>query len=204
MGKFMIYFPMTLSVVLFSSLFVALVINALITAEFMQLEEKEMSKKTLIKLSSIVGGIGLLLVIIGFVSKSGGARGIGNLMVFFAIMLWVYKYYLSRAQVYFMEVVLVKLENFYKRALIFALSGKKPIIFLFGTIGLLIFSFVLVGIAQPKVLFFPENQPNQIMTYIEFPEGTDIAKTNAFTKEIEKKYMLLLTNIRMKKISTSW
>ena len=45
MGKFMIYFPMTLSVVLFSSLFVALVINALITAEFMQLEEKEMSKR---------------------------------------------------------------------------------------------------------------------------------------------------------------
>ncbi len=40
---------------------------------------------------------------------------------------------------------------------------------------------------QPKVLFFPENQPNQIITYIEFPEGTDIAKTNTFTKEIEKK-----------------
>ena len=187
MGKFMIYFPMTLSVVLFSSLFVALVINALITAEFMKLEEEEMSQKSLIRISGILGVLGIILVIFGFTTNTGGLRGIGNLMVFFAIMLWVYKYYLSRAQKYFIEVTLVKLENFYKKALTFALSGKKPIFFLLGTIGLLFFSFVLVGIAQPKVLFFPENQPNQIMTYIEFPEGTDIAKTNAFTKEIEKK-----------------
>ncbi|MDP5028218.1 MAG: efflux RND transporter permease subunit, partial [Flavobacterium sp.] len=187
MGKFMIYFPMTLSVVLFSSLFVALVINALITAEFMKLEEEEMSQKSLIRISGILGVLGIILVIFGFTTNTGGLRGIGNLMVFFAIMLWVYKYYLSRAQKYFMEVTLVKLENFYKKALTFALSGKKPIFFLLGTIGLLIFSFILVKVAQPKVLFFPENQPNQIMTYIEFPEGTDIAKTNAFTKEIEKK-----------------
>ena len=187
MGKFMIYFPMTLSVVLFSSLFVALVINAMITSQFMQLEEKEMSRKTVIRLSSILGGIGLFFIIIGFVVKAGGLRGIGNLMVFFAVMLWLYKYFLSKAQKYFMEVVLVKLENKYKQFLTFALSGKKPIAFLVGTFGLLIFSFILVGIAQPKVLFFPENQPNQIITYIEFPEGTDIEKTNAFTKEIEKK-----------------
>ncbi|RBA29867.1 efflux RND transporter permease subunit [Flavobacterium tibetense] len=187
MGKFMIYFPMTLSVVLFSSLFVALIINAMITSQFMQLEEKEMSRKTVIRLSSILGGIGLFFIIVGFVVKAGGLRGIGNLMVFFAIMLWVYKYFLSKAQKYFMEVVLVKLENKYKQFLTFALSGKKPILFLVGTFGLLIFSIVLVGIAQPKVLFFPENQPNQIITYIEFPEGTDIEKTNAFTKEIEKK-----------------
>lgn len=187
MGKFMIYFPMTLSVVLSSSLFVALVINALINAEFMQLDEKEMTQKQLIKYSSILGGLGVFLVIIGFIKEINGLKGIGNLMVFFAIMLWVYKYYLARAQKHFMDVSLVKLENLYKKALIYALSGKKPYVFFFGTIALLVFSFILVGIAQPKVLFFPENQPNQIITYIEFPEGTDIAKTNAFTKEIEKK-----------------
>jgi multidrug efflux pump subunit AcrB len=138
-------------------------------------------------LSGIVGGIGIILVILGFSTSTDGLKGIGNLMVFFAIMLWVYKYYLSKAQKYFMEVSLVKLENFYKKSLIYVLSGKRPYYFLFGTIGLLVFSFILVGIAQPKVLFFPENQPNQIITYIEFPEGTDIAKTNAFTKEVEKK-----------------
>ena len=155
MGKFMIYFPMTLSVVLFSSLFVALVINAMITAEFMQLEEKEMSQKTLIRYSGILGVLGIILVIVGFSTHTDGLKGIGNLMVFFAVMLWVYKYYLSRAQLYFMNVLLVKLENKYKSVLTYALSGKKPYVFLFGTVGLLILSVVLVGLVQPKVLFFP-------------------------------------------------
>ena len=42
-----------------------------------------------------------------------------------------------------------------------------------------------MGIFPPKVEFFPENQPLQILTYIEYPEGTDINKTNAITKKIE-------------------
>ena len=106
MGKFMIYFPMTLSVVLFSSLFVALVINAMLTADFMKLKEEEMTKKALIKLSGFVGGIGLVVLILGFVSKSGGLKGLGNLMLFFAIMLWIYKYFLIRAQDFFQQIIL--------------------------------------------------------------------------------------------------
>ena len=36
--------------------------------------------------------------------------------------------------------------------------------------------------------FFPDNTPNQIIAYIEYPEGTDIKKTNAITKEIEARF----------------
>ena len=50
---------------------------------------------------------------------------------------------------------------------------------------LLFSSFLLLGIFPPKVEFFPENQPLQIFTYIEYPEGTDINKTNTITKKIE-------------------
>src|SRR5690554_7156608 len=60
-------------------------------------------------------------------------------------------------------------------------------VFFFGTITLLFISFILVGIAQPKVLFFPENEPNQIITYIEYPQGTDIEKTNELTKKVEER-----------------
>jgi multidrug efflux pump len=187
MGKFMIYFPMTLSVVLFSSLFVALVINAMLTSDFMKLKEEELSKKALIKLSGIIGGIGLIMLISGFITKTGGLKGLGNLMLFFAIMLWIYKYYLVRAQDFFQRITLVWMETKYRNFLQFALSGRKPIVFFIGTFVLLILSFVAVGIAKPNVLFFPENQPNQIMVYIEFPEGTDIKKTNEFVKKIEKK-----------------
>lgn len=187
MGKFMIYFPMTLSVVLFSSLFVALIINAMLTADFMKLNEEQMSKKALIRLSGIIGGIGLIVLVFGFVTKSGGLKGLGNLMLFFAVMLWIYKYYLLKAQDFFQRIILVWMENKYRDFLQFALGGRKPILFFVGTFILLILSFVAVGIAKPNVLFFPENQPNQIMVYIEFPEGTDIKKTNAFVKQIEEK-----------------
>ena len=88
---------------------------------------------------------------------------------------------------YFQFTSLQKLEDSYERFLKFALRGKKAYAFFFGTFALLVFSFILVGIVQPNVLFFPENQPNQVITYIEYPEGTDISKTNALTKEIEQK-----------------
>ncbi|MBT5921743.1 MAG: efflux RND transporter permease subunit, partial [Flavobacteriaceae bacterium] len=34
---------------------------------------------------------------------------------------------------------------------------------------------------------FPNNTPNQIIVYIEYPQGTDIEKTNTITKDIEKR-----------------
>ena len=43
-----------------------------------------------------------------------------------------------------------------------------------------------LGSGRTKVEFFPDNKPNQIIVYIEYPQGTDIDKTNAITKDIEK------------------
>lgn len=186
-GKFMIYFPITLSVVLTSSLFVALVINAMLTSQFMKVEEKEFTKKQLIKWSLILAVIGLVLAISGFVLDISAFRGIGNLVLFTAIMLWIYKYLLLKGINYFQYKLLKRLESVYEKTLKFALFKKRAYLFFFGTIALLILSFMLVGVAQPKVLFFPENEPNQVMTYIEYPEGTDIAKTNALTKKVEAK-----------------
>ena len=42
-----------------------------------------------------------------------------------------------------------------------------------------------MGIFPPRVEFFPENQPQQILVLIEYPEGTAIEKTNRITKKIE-------------------
>ena len=88
---------------------------------------------------------------------------------------------------YFQYKSLRQLEDSYERFLKFAIRGKKAYYFFFGTLGVLILSFVLVALVQPKVLFFPENEPNQIITYIEYPQGTDIAKTNALTKQVEER-----------------
>jgi len=185
-GKFMVIFPMTLSIVLGSSLFVALIINSMLTSRFMKTEEKEFTKRKLIRFSAILGIVGLIFLIGGYVVNIGALRAIGNLMIFGAIMLWIYKYILSRGVDYFQYKALKKLENNYERFLKFSLRKNKAYYFFFGTLVLLIFSFILVGLVKPNVLFFPENQPNQIITYIEYPEGTDIEKTNELTKLVEK------------------
>ncbi len=185
-GKFMVIFPMTLSIVLGSSLFVALIINSVLTSGFMQTEEKDFTKRKLIRFSVILAVVGIIFVISGYIVNASGLRAIGNLMIFGAIMLWIYKYFLSRGVDYFQYKALKKLENSYEGFLKFALRKKKAYVFFFGTLALLIFSFILVGLVQPNVLFFPENQPNQIITYIEYPEGTAIEKTNELSILVEQ------------------
>lgn len=186
-GKFMVYFPITLSVVLSSSLFVALIINSVLTSEFMKVEEEPLTRKKLVRWSLILLGVGGILLVSGFIFDIAAFRGFGNLAILAAILLWIYKYILAGAVEYFQFKSLKKLEDAYERTLKFALKGRMVYVFFFGTITLLFISFILVGIAQPKVLFFPENEPNQIITYIEYPQGTDIEKTNELTKKVEER-----------------
>jgi multidrug efflux pump subunit AcrB len=46
-----------------------------------------------------------------------------------------------------------------------------------------------MGIFPPKVEFFPNNQPQQILVFIEYPEGTAISKTNSATKKVEQEIL---------------
>ncbi|NEV92588.1 efflux RND transporter permease subunit [Psychroflexus sp. YR1-1] len=186
-GKFMIYFPITLSVVLGSSLFVALVINAMLTSEFMKVKENKLKDKQVIRWSLILLIIGISSLIAGFALDIGVLRGVGNLAILASILLWVYKLFLLKAIYFFQFRSLKRLENFYEKSLKYALRKRNAYLFFFGTLGILILSFALVAVVQPKVLFFPENQPNQIMAYIEYPEGTNIHKTNALTKKVEER-----------------
>ncbi|WP_394907421.1 efflux RND transporter permease subunit [uncultured Mesonia sp.] len=186
-GKFMVIFPITLSVVLGSSLFVALIINSMLTSKYMLVQEKQVSRKRIIFITAIFAIFGLILLILGFVADSGLLRGLGNLAILISILIWVYRLFLVKAVDYFQYKSLKKLENFYENTLKFALRGKRAYLFFFGTLGLLISSFALLKVVQPKVLFFPENEPNQIITYIEYPEGTAIEKTNELTKQIEER-----------------
>ena len=180
-GEFMIFFPITLSIVLGSSLVVAIFFNSMLVSKFMKIDKNEISLKSLKRLSLILGGIGMILIF-----NIGVFRALGTIMILSTILLWVYKYLIKDWTTYFQEVFLYKLETKYKRFLTFALSSKKPFYFLFGTIGLLFSSFIILGIASPKVEFFPENEPQQIFVYIEYPEGTSIQKTNQTSKLIEK------------------
>ena len=180
-GQFMIYLPITLSIVLGSSLFVAIFFNSMLVSKFMSIDEKNLSKKDLIKLTYFLSGIGLLMILIG-----GSATGFGTLFIAINIFFWLYSYYLKSMALRFRTIFLGTLENKYESFLRFALKGWTAFAFLFGTIILLFLTMVIVGVAGPKVEFFPDNQPNQIIVYAEYPQGTDIEKTNSITKDIEQ------------------
>lgn len=192
MGQFMIYFPITLSVVLGSSLFVAIFFNSVMVSQFMDINDKILSKKTLIRLSIILGGFGAFILIFG-----GAVKALGSLMIFTAIMFWLYKYVIKGWTLSFQNRILTKWENWYEKGLKFFLSGKKPY---FVVAGMTLMFFVILGLyfvwsvgsGRTKVEFFPDNTPNQIIVYIEYPQGTDIAKTNEITKSIEKRVYKVL------------
>ena len=180
MGEFMIYFPITLSVVLGSSLVVAIFFNSMLVSRFMEIKEREIATKSLWRLTFIMGGLGILLLF-----GSPSVRIFGNLMILTPLLFWMYKLFIKKWAQTFQNTFLVRLENGYRKFLSFALSGYKPGLFLGGTFFLLFTSFALMGIFPPSVEFFPENQPKQILVFIEYPEGTAIKKTNTTTRRIE-------------------
>lgn len=192
MGEFMIYFPITLSVVLGSSLFVAIFMNSMMVSQFMSIGEKVLTTKQLIRLSIILGGIGIFILSVG-----GQVRGLGTLMIFTAVMFWLYKYVIKGATLTFQNKILARWERWYEKGIRKALSGKTPYVLTIGTIILLFvvsgaFFVGSVGSGRTKVEFFPDNKPNQIIVYIEYPQGTDIEKTNTITKSIEKRVEAVL------------
>jgi len=188
MGEFMIYFPITLSVVLGSSLIVAVFFNSMLVSQFMEISEREISTKSLWRLTFFMGGLGILLLF-----GSSETRIFGNLMILVPTLFWLYRFFIKKWATSFQNTFLVKMENAYRKLLRFALSGLKPYLFLGGTFLLLIFSFVLMGIFPPQVEFFPDNQPKQILVFIEYPEGTAIAKTNQTTRKIEQEILSVMS-----------
>lgn len=284
MGEFMKYLPITLIIVLGSSLFVALIINPVLVAMYMKLKED----KPEVKVNLIVGAslaiiaalpavlglegldflliflffsVGMVLVFLntfkkyntvvkfilsillgifvgGFIAGllfAGGSSMAGTIILLGAMLMLVGKYLFISSDtpistillpsmlliglglVYVMlgqiapgnflliggaSIILNKLflpiidgfqnkflpwlETAYEKLVQFSINGAKPILFFIGMIVLLVVSFAVLGLFTPKVLFFPENEPNYVNIFIQHPIGTSINETNKTTLEIEK------------------
>ena len=180
MGEFMKYLPITLMIVLGSSLFVALVINPVLTSIFMKIEEINTPVNRVFKITGILIVLGILIVF-------AGATAFGNLFIAAGLLGLVNKFFLSPATAYFQTRIIPAMERIYERFLRFAFAGYRPLYFLGGVNAFLLFSFVLLFIFTPKVIFFPINQPKYANVFIEAPIGTDIEQVNLLTKELESK-----------------
>ncbi len=192
MGKFMKYFPITLTITLSASLFVAMVVNAAMTGGSMAIEDKNVSKKSAKNYSIIFTIIGVLFVLIGNIYESTFAKAIGHLAIISLGLMWLYKIKIYQWTQDFQHSFFPKMEVKYQSFLRKILTGKNSWIALGTIIAMLFFSFILLGIFPRKVLFFPDNIPNQVIVYIEYPQGTDIKKTNKATTFVENQVITIL------------
>ncbi len=182
-GKFMFFLPVTLIVTLLASLFVAYIINPVFAVDFMKPHDEEkknygrLNRKAFIQLG-VYGFIALI-------SYLKGSFAVGNLMVFFALFLISHRLFLYKAIEGFQNKVWPAIVRRYTNLLMWAL--KRPYRLLFMTLGLFVFSIVLMGLRSPNVVFFPQGDPNNIFIYVKLPEGTDPYKTNQVMKLVEAK-----------------
>jgi multidrug efflux pump len=186
-GEFMQYLPITLMIVLGSSLFVALVITPVLLAVLMKIENNAPKTRKIVKSFGAFVVVGLLLLVSGF-------KSLGNLSIIISGLVLLNGFLFVPGTVWFQNKFLPKLEVSYQKFLSWVLHKKRPLWVITGTFFTLILSFVLTGIFPPKVLFFPENQPNYINVFVELPVGTNIAETNAATVAIKKEINRVLSS----------
>ena len=192
-GKFMVFFPITLSVVLCSSLLVAIFFNSVLVSRFMKIEDTNMPVKRIIRLTTILGIFGILFLILGLtidnLESSRVYRFLGSLTIFVSINFWIYRLFLRKLANSFQSKFLPILDANYEKLLKIILVGKRPYFIILSTFLSLILAFMSFGKSvssqRTSIEFFPDEDPRQIIVYVEYPEGTDISKTNRIAKLIE-------------------
>jgi multidrug efflux pump len=186
-GSFMVFIPVTLIITLFASLIVAYIFNPVFAVDFMKHDDED-RPVPLPKVYKIAAAIVLVAVPFYFLKYTG----IANLLVFIAFsflghQLFGYKI-LRKFQSRFIPAMMRRYENL----LTWVLKGKRPGKILWGMVGLFVFTIVLNNIVKPKVVFFPDNEPNTINTFIKMPIGTEISVTDSVARIAEHRIMSVL------------
>ena len=186
-GEFMVFIPITLIITLFASLIVAYIFNPVFAVDFMKLDDEDapVNKRNVYKTTILI-----LLATVPFYIF--GARGIGNFGVFIAASFLGHELFGYKVFRKFQNVVLPALLRRYENTLVWVLKGKRPVYILFGMIGLFVVTMILNNIVKPKVVFFPDNEPNTINAFIKMPVGTQIDVTDSVAHLAEHRIMSVL------------
>ncbi|MCB0581919.1 MAG: efflux RND transporter permease subunit, partial [Phaeodactylibacter sp.] len=185
MGEFMKYMPITLIIVLTSSLFVALVINTVFTSRFMNVDERaddpavrRRRRNTVLVSAAVMTGLAVLFHFTGVLpGRNFLAIGAGIVLLNWFI--------LRPSAFYFQNRVLPLLETGYDHLSRWALN--IPGVIFGGTFVLLFAAIALLAVKTPKVIFFPSADPLYINAFVELPLGKDIEATNKVSRELENR-----------------
>jgi len=186
-GKFMSFLPITVIITLTASMLVAYMINPVFAVSFMKRAPKHRARKIRWKPSLKNALILSAVVILAVIFYAAGKMLPANLLVFGIFIYLLFRFVLHFPIVQFQKHVLPRMMNAYRKTLTFLLKGKRPYGVIVGIIVLLLFSFILLGLRLPKVVFFPSGDPNNLYVFITMPEGTHIDVTNDICKQVEDK-----------------
>ncbi len=186
-GKFMVYLPTMLIFTLTASLLVACGMNPGFAVDFMNhADEEKKPKSTIFKKPMF-----WIVIALGIVLDLSGATFLGNLLIFFMLLILLNIYVLDDAIHAFQNRALPWIMNHYESLLRWALHGWRPVWLLLGTIALFFVSlFIFVGAVSSgriPISFFPKGDPNQVYVYLKLPVGTDVEFTDSVTKVLESR-----------------
>ena len=187
-GRFMVYLPIMLIFTLAASLLVAFFMNPVFAVDFMNHPESENKEP---KSAIFKKPVFWIVIAAGIVLDIFGATFMGNLLLFFMILVLLNRYFFTDAIHYFQNHALPWIMGHYESLLRWALKGWRPVHLLLGIIGLLFIS-VFIFIAAVKsnrvgIVFFPQGDPNQIYVYVKLPVGTSVEYTDSVVQVLEKR-----------------
>jgi multidrug efflux pump subunit AcrB len=188
-GKFMIYLPTMLIFTLTASLIVAFIMNPVFAVDFMNHpEEGAVKRKSAIFKSKAF----LIPLLAGIFFDLVGVPFLGNLLIFFSIIVVLNTYLFDSWIHKFQNNVLPAIMRNYEKLLRWAVARWRPVWLLIGTFVLLVFSLIFFAARKIPVEFFPSGDPNFIYVYLKLPVGTDVDYTDSITKDIEQKVTKVL------------
>lgn len=180
MGSFMKLLPITLIIVLTSSLFVALIIIPVFIQTFIKIEKDEKTLK--LKNVLILTGIFAAFLGLGYLT---GLVWIAHLMMLVIVVTLLNHFFFHRIGILFQTKVLLWIENIYLKVLSWAVEKWRPRIILILSFVLMIVTIGFYFMSDPEIEFFPGNEPQFVNAKVELPVGTDVKATDAFMKEFE-------------------
>lgn len=184
-GEFMGYLPKTLIITLSSSLFVALVINPVLCALFMRVEnvddagKPKMTRRGKMTLAGIFGFFAVLALLSNFLTWS--------MLIVMGVILWLLnRFVLNPIGTWWQKEGMHKVVDRYEKVLKWSLDHGKTVVGLAFLV--LVSSFVVFGLFNPGIEYFPEDiPPARAYVQVEAPVGTNVEFTKDVIDRIEKR-----------------
>jgi multidrug efflux pump subunit AcrB len=171
-GKFMFFLPVTLIVTLLASLLVAYIVNPVFAVDFMKPHLPNHKEKW--TKNTTFTSVGFF--ILGLFIHLKGYHATGNLTFFILGFYLLNKFVLYRIFEKFQTKTWPAFQTRYAKFLVRFL--KRPGLALVGVFVLFLLSLGFFVARGPKVVFFPQGDPNFVYVYLKLPVGTDPVQTN--------------------------